>query len=243
MVILGPIFQLGCRRASALVTDFNSSALLPKKGPPEQVKISRRISRFSPAPMRHWKIAECSESTGTISAPYFFASAMTSSPAQTRVSLLARPMRFFRRMASSVGFRPSIPTTAVMTQSASSMEAAWRSPPSPHSTSTGRSEICSASATATSSVAMTASLGRNSRHCSAMRSTLFPAVRAATPMPRCFTMSRLCRPIDPVDPRILTHFTIFISPRPPARAAEAARTGGLRSSWSQTGPARRRDRE
>ena len=32
---------------------------------------------------------------------------MTSSPAQTRVSLLARPMRFFSRMAANVGFNPN----------------------------------------------------------------------------------------------------------------------------------------
>ena len=39
MVIFGPIFQLGWRRASALVTDASSSRLFPKNGPPEQVRI------------------------------------------------------------------------------------------------------------------------------------------------------------------------------------------------------------
>ena len=43
---------------------------------------------------------------------------MTSSPAQTRVSLLARAMRFFPSMAASVGRRPTAPDTAVTTQSA-----------------------------------------------------------------------------------------------------------------------------
>ena len=38
-------------------------------------------------------MAECSESTGTISAPFSFALAITSGPAQTRVSLFARAMR------------------------------------------------------------------------------------------------------------------------------------------------------
>ena len=43
-VILGPIVQLGCRRASALVMRPTSSRPIPRKGPPEQVRISRRIS-------------------------------------------------------------------------------------------------------------------------------------------------------------------------------------------------------
>ena len=64
-------------------------------------------------------MAECSESTGTISAPYFLVSAITSSPAHTRVSLLAKAMRFFLRMAASVGSSPTLPMTAVTTVSAS----------------------------------------------------------------------------------------------------------------------------
>ena len=42
---------------------------MPKNGPPEQVSRIRFTSARSPQPMRHWKIAECSESTGMISAP------------------------------------------------------------------------------------------------------------------------------------------------------------------------------
>ena len=103
-----------------------------------------------PLPIRHWKIAECSESTGTISAPQRSASSMTISPAQTRVSLLARPIRFFARMAASVGFSPTMPTTAVITQSASGMVAASISPASPQQTRMGRSRISSASRSAAS---------------------------------------------------------------------------------------------
>ena len=69
-------------------------------------------------------MAECSESTGTISAPFSAARAITMSPAQTRVSLLARAMRFLASMAARVGFRPTAPDTAVTTQSVSSMVAA-----------------------------------------------------------------------------------------------------------------------
>ena len=46
------------------------------------------------------------------------ARSMTSSPAHTSVSLLARAIRLPARMAASVGRRPTIPTTAVTTVSA-----------------------------------------------------------------------------------------------------------------------------
>ena len=159
MVILGPIFQLGCFKASALVTDWSCSRCIPKKGPPEQVSKILRISSWRREPMRHWKTAECSESTGIISQPYFSASAITSSPAHTRVSLLARPIRFPARMAARVGFSPTMPTTAVITQSADGMEAASSRPSSPDKTLMGKSEISRARAWAASSVAITASSG------------------------------------------------------------------------------------
>ncbi len=59
-------------------------------------------------------MAECSESTGTISAPHSLARRMTMSPAHTSVSLLASAMRrpFFDN-AASVGRRPTAPDTAV----------------------------------------------------------------------------------------------------------------------------------
>ena len=79
-------------------------------------------------------MAECSESTGTISAPQRSASAITSSPAHTSVSLLARAMRFFSRIAASVGSSPTLPMTAVTTVSASGSVAASRSPSGPAAT-------------------------------------------------------------------------------------------------------------
>ena len=167
---------------------------------------SARLSQ----PMRHWKIAECSESTGMISALYFFASAITSWPAQTRVSLLARPMRLWARIAAKVGFNPTMPTTAVMMQSASGMVAAAMRPSSPHIICVGRSAIISFSWFAAASVDMTASLGLYFRHCWAMRSALLPAVNAATGSPKLSIMSRVCRPMEPVEPRILTHLTILL---------------------------------
>ena len=73
-------------------------------------------------------MAECSESTGTISAPVCAALGITISPAHTRVSLLASAMRFLASIAASVGFKPIEPETAVTTQSASSSVAASISP-------------------------------------------------------------------------------------------------------------------
>ena len=103
MVILAPMVQLGCFRASASVMCSSSSKERPKNGPPEQVSSSRLISPRSRQPRRHWKMALCSESTGTISAPVSRAAAITSSPAHTSVSLLASAMRFLAMMAASVG--------------------------------------------------------------------------------------------------------------------------------------------
>ena len=79
-------------------------------------------------------MALCSESTGTMSAPQRSAWAMTSSPAQTRVSLLARAMRFFCRMAARVGSRPTLPITAVTTVSAWGSWAASSRPSGPSAT-------------------------------------------------------------------------------------------------------------
>ena len=131
--ILAPMLQLGWRTASSGVMASSSSRRLPRKGPPEPVS---RIFLSSPAPLpvRHWKMAECSESTGTISAPFSFARAMTRSPAHTSVSLLARAMRFFASMAARVGLSPTAPDTAVTTQSLSERVAASIRPSMPEPT-------------------------------------------------------------------------------------------------------------
>ena len=76
-------------------------------------------------------MAECSLSTGMISAPYFSAAAITSSPAHTRVSLLARATRLPCSMAARVGNSPAMPTTAGTTVSLSAREAARRRPSTP----------------------------------------------------------------------------------------------------------------
>jgi len=67
---------------------------------------------------KHWKIAECSESTGIISAPYLRAVCMTCSPAQTSGSLFARATRLPVLSAARVGSRPAMPAIAVTIMSA-----------------------------------------------------------------------------------------------------------------------------
>ena len=71
MVILAPMFQLGCLRASALVLPRSSSVFIPKNGPPDAVsRILVRLLALSLS-CRHWKMAECSLSTGSSLTPCF----------------------------------------------------------------------------------------------------------------------------------------------------------------------------
>ena len=72
IVIFRPIFQVGCLRAMSGVTSARSPLYLAK-APPEAVRITRRIVLSGAAargsglrPWTHWKIADGSESTGTI---------------------------------------------------------------------------------------------------------------------------------------------------------------------------------
>ena len=73
-------------------------------------------------PIRHWKIAECSESTGSILALCFAARLITSSPAATRVSLFARAIVFPAFTAEIVDSSPLNPTIDVSTMSMLSPE-------------------------------------------------------------------------------------------------------------------------
>ena len=83
IVIFGPIFQVGCASASSTVIASKVSRRRSRNGP------ARGGQHEAPRPRRArpqrsaWWIALCSESTGTISAPLFFASARMSSPATT----------------------------------------------------------------------------------------------------------------------------------------------------------------
>ena len=103
---------------------------MPLNGPPEAVNIILCISLLQ-YPLKLWKIALCSESTGSILTPFSLAFFITISPATTRVSLLAKAISFFASIAAMVGFSPIIPTTDVTTVSISSRDATLISPSIP----------------------------------------------------------------------------------------------------------------
>ena len=114
--------QFGCATACAGVTSAILSRGMQRNGPPEAVRmIASTLSALSKS--KTWKMALCSESTGTIRAPNFLMSAIMISPAQTRHSLLARPMVAPRRIAAIVGSSPAAPTIEAMTQSAGRLAA------------------------------------------------------------------------------------------------------------------------
>ena len=146
--------------------------------------MSRLTSPLFLHPWRHWKMAECSESTGTISAPFSLARSITSSPAHTRVSLLARAMCLPPSMAARVGRSPATPTMAVTTVSAWGRAAASSSPSGPDSTLVPVSASRTRKSAAAPSSTATASWGLNRRACSSARSTLAFTVMAATSWPQ-----------------------------------------------------------
>ena len=106
MVILAPMSQLGCFRAWALVTASICWAERPRNGPPEAVRMIFSMG-FCSSPTRHWKMAECSESTGSRRTLCCLTRLVISSPATTRVSLLARAMSLPALMAATVGSSPA----------------------------------------------------------------------------------------------------------------------------------------
>ena len=116
MVTLAPMFQFGWRSASCGVAAASLSFSQSRKGPPEAVRWMRSMA-FPEAPIRHWKMAECSESTGRMTPWFSRAVAITMLPAATRVSLLARARIFPWRRAASDGFSPLNPTMAPTTMS------------------------------------------------------------------------------------------------------------------------------
>src|SRR5579864_7653529 len=92
MVILGPMRQVGCFKACFKVILEKCFLFRFRKGPPEAVRRILWISEALDDPARHWKTAQCSLSTGNILEPDFLAALVTTSPAITMVSLLAKAM-------------------------------------------------------------------------------------------------------------------------------------------------------
>ena len=158
MVIFGPMLQVGCASASSTPTSASSSVVAVRNGPPEAVKRTRRTDPAPPpTTLRHWWIAQCSESTGMISAPGVDRTCSTSGAAAIRDSLLASASRRPARSAPSVAGRPAKPSTALTVTSAA--PAAVSRPVAPMLTS-DRSTPASTSSWAARSLATTTCVGR-----------------------------------------------------------------------------------
>src|SRR5207344_2765737 len=104
IVILAPIYQLGCWSARSGVTSCNSSRLRVQRAPPDAVKIRRRTSSLR-WPSNDWKIALCSLSTGKIRTPCRRASSCINFPAMTIGSLLAKAGKLMQDEARRHGVR------------------------------------------------------------------------------------------------------------------------------------------
>ena len=177
MVTFSPMCQLGCASACALVTLSSCSLLKVRKGPPEAVSSIFSIL-FSPSPFRHWKMAECSESTGRTAVLCFSASEVISSPATTSVSLFARAIALPALIASMVGFRPEKPTIAVSTISIFCSCTTSSMALLPHHTLMGRSLRAAFSCSYFCSFAITTTSGIKRRACAMSSSTLLLATSA-----------------------------------------------------------------
>ena len=177
MVIFAPILQLGCLSACSRVTCSSCSLVNVRNGPPDAVRISFS-TLFCISPARHWKMAECSESTGRIGVLCFIASELMSSPATTIVSLLARAMALPAFMALIVGRKPEKPTIAVTTMSIGPDSTIWQTASYPPYTFIGRSARASFSLGYLLSSAITTASGINLRAWAMSSSTLVFAVMA-----------------------------------------------------------------
>ena len=118
MVILLPMFHAGRLKISFIVTcatalrSFQQFYLCPLLN--KDVLISDFLPDF-----RDWNNAECSESIGIMVTLCFSASRITISPANTNVSLLARPIVVPFLIASRVGINPAEPTRELIKRSLS----------------------------------------------------------------------------------------------------------------------------
>ncbi len=200
IVILPPIAQVGCLRASSTVTSARSARRRPRNGPPLAVR-TRRSTVPAPSPSRSWCSAECSESTGMIRAPVASASCVTSSPPTTSDSLLASARSMPSPSVATVGPRPAEPTSALRTRSAPDSMTSRTSPSAPFRTSPSvQASAARAPASASASAIRSTPC---SRACATSVSHERSALRPTSSRSReRETMSSACVPIEPVDPRM-----------------------------------------
>src|SRR6056297_78868 len=225
-VIFGPMLHVGWARAASTVTSASSAAERPRNGPPLAVSSSRCTSRSAATDdRRHWWSAQCSLSTGTSSAPGRARSGCTTGPAAIRLSLFASASRLPARNVSIVIASPANPTTPFTTTSAPSTTAASSATTSVDGSAAATRCRASSSATATSA-------GDHRRACSTRASADRPTASDTTsyePGTRSFSAaitSRVCVPIEPVEPAMATRVV----------ADEFTTTGAARWATSEFEP-------
>ena len=180
-----------------------------RNGPPEAVRIRRRISLWC-RPCRHWWMALCSLSTGRIATPWRRAAAVTSAPAITSTSLLASAIVLPASIAASTASRPAVPDDAHMHDVHGGMRGHRDQPFG----ATGHRGAHVRAARRTKTVDALArrhrdDVGPIARTCSASSGALSPAASATTfRRSGCAsTTASALRPIDPVEPRMASRFT------------------------------------
>jgi len=161
-------------------------------------------------------MALCSLSTGIRATPLACTRSITRGPAATRVSLLAKATVLPASMAARVGSRPTAPTMADSTRSASGREATARAPSGPQRISGPFPAFMTAFSLAAAVWSLTdTTTGRKRRICSASSSTFWPAARATTRNSSVcsVTTDRVLWPMEPVEPRMARRFIIFPNQR------------------------------
>ncbi len=132
MVIFGPMFQVGWQSACSGVTLASSFAGNWRKGPPDAVRMSRETSALRACwPLRHWKMALCSLSTGRSCTPFSSAARVITSPAITRISFDAIARSLPALIAARAGKSPAVPTIETSTMSVSARLATSMRPSGP----------------------------------------------------------------------------------------------------------------
>ena len=192
-----------------------ASAGQSRNGPPEAVSRSRRtpagrVPQRAPGG-RHWKIALCSLSMGTSSAPPDSTARISRGPAVTADSLLASSRRLPAAAAARVERRPAAPAIAAMTIGASGSAASATIASAPASTRTPepaarRRAARSAAASGSSSTAIR---GACFMHWAYSPSTSRRAASECTRKRSGWSPSTASveRPMLPVLPRTQTPFT------------------------------------
>src|SRR5215212_116572 len=203
MVIFLPIRHVGCLSASSGPASTSRAFSNVKKGPPDAVNNTDLISSSS-LPSRHWRIAECSESTGIMR--LLVARSITHSPPATSDSLFARATRLPACKAPTVGARPAKPTIALRTTSDGRL-ANRPAEPGPARTSAARPSRGPGSFDSRATYC-----GSNSAAWRASVRASLPAERPTTSRSSGYlrTTSRACRPILPVEPRIVRRRLILV---------------------------------